>query len=485
MKSRSRLMITAVCLTVFFTAFQPVRTLASSSQAEETLETETSPEEEWPEDPFIEAPSGVLMEASTGTVLYDKNMHEQHYPASITKIMTALLAIENCDMDEMVTVPHEAVYMEDKGSHIALDEGEELRVEDCLYAILLASANDAAYSLAVHIGGSIEGFADMMNERARELGCQDTHFTNPHGLPDENHVTSAYDMALITREALKYDIFSEISGTVFYEIQPSDKQPDLIPMSHHHAMLQAGTYHYDGAFAGKNGYTTVAQNTLVTCAERDGMVLISVTMETQGKQVYVDAAALFDYGFDHFKKVDIGQETGGSTTALIHARTNGAESGSPAAAEIPVRPEGEGYVILPDTVMLSQLQPDLYYDTENASEGAAATLEYSYAGRKVGGGQIALPASLVIPEEPETTAEIPVEEEPEKSGTGFWWLYVILGILAAAALAGGGYLFVRRQIWKSRWRRRRYGGRDTVYRRHVRRNHVYHIQARRRRRWRR
>ena len=142
-------------------------------------------------------------------------------------------------------------------------------------------------------------------------------------------------------------------------------------------------------------------------------------------------------------------------------------------------------MILPDTVMLSQLQPDLYYDTENASEGAAATLEYSYAGRKVGGGQIALPASLVIPEEPETTAEIPAEEEPEKSGTGFWWLYVILGILAAAALAGGGYLFVRRQIWKSRWRRRRYGGRDTVYRRHVRRNHVYHIQARRRRRWRR
>ena len=191
MKYRSRLMITAVCLTVFFTAFQPVRILASSSQAEETLETETSPEEEWPEDPFIEAPSGVLMEASTGTVLYDKNMHEQHYPASITKIMTALLAIENCDMDEMVTVPHEAVYMEDKGSHIALDEGEELRVEDCLYAILLASANDAAYSLAVHIGGSIEGFADMMNERARELGCQDTHFTNPHCLPDENHVTSA------------------------------------------------------------------------------------------------------------------------------------------------------------------------------------------------------------------------------------------------------------------------------------------------------
>ena len=523
MKYRYRLMITAVCLTAFFTAFQPVRILASSLQAEETLETETSSEEgsetetspeegsetgtaqtegtepeaeqaadsagaqdAWPAEPSIEAPSGVLMEASTGTVLYDKNMHEQHYPASITKIMTALLAIENCDMDEMVTVPHEAVYMEDKGSHIALDEGEELRVEDCLYAILLASANDAAYSLAVHIGGSIEGFADMMNERARELGCQDTHFTNPHGLPDEDHVTSAYDMALITREALKYDIFSEISGTVFYEIQPSDKQPDLIPMSHHHAMLQAGTYHYDGAFAGKNGYTTVAQNTLVTCAERDGMVLISVTMETQGKQVYVDAATLFDYGFDHFKKVDIGQNAGGSTTALIHARTGGVESGTPAAAEIPVQLEGEGYVILPDEVAVSQLEPDLYYDTENASEGSLATLEYSFGGRTVGSAQILLPASLTIPEEPETAVEPSLEEEPQrKKGSGFRWLYAVLGILAAAALAGGGYLFIRRQIWKTRWRRRRYGGRDQVYRRHVRRNNVYHIQARRRRWWRR
>ncbi len=505
MKHRSRLMITAVCLTVFFTAAQPARPLAASAPAAETLQagqetgeqetvTEETPateeegtleaQEEWPGEPSIEAPSGVLMEASTGTVLYDKNMHEQHYPASITKIMTALLAIENCDMDEMVTVPHEAVYMEDKGSHIALDEGEELTVEDCLYAILLASANDAAYSLAVHIGGTIEGFADMMNERARELGCQDTHFTNPHGLPDENHVTSAYDMALITREALKHDIFCEISGTVFYEIQPSDKQPDLIPMSHHHAMLQAGTYHYDGAFAGKNGYTTVAQNTLVTCAERDGMVLISVTMETQGKQVYVDAATLFDYGFGQFKKVDIGQNT--ETMAMIHARTGGKESAAPETAQVSVLPEEDGYVVLPQSVTLGQLQPDLYYDTENASEGASATLEYTYAGRTVGGAKIALPSSLTVPEETEEEppAEPLPEKEPEKKEVGLGWLYPVLGILAAAVLAGGIFLFIRRQVWKFRWRSRRRGRKDQVYRRHVRRDTIYQVQARRRR-WRR
>ena len=125
----------------------------SETDAESSAEEETQTAESWPAGPAIAAPSGILMEAATGTVLYDKNMHEQHYPASITKVMTALLAIENCDLDEIVTVPHEAVYMEDKGSHIALDEGEELSVEDCLYAIMLASANDAAYALAVHVGG--------------------------------------------------------------------------------------------------------------------------------------------------------------------------------------------------------------------------------------------------------------------------------------------------------------------------------------------
>lgn len=191
----------------------------------------------WPSGPSVVAESGIVMEVSTGTILYSKNMHVQYYPASITKIMTALLAMENCGLDEMVTVPHEAVYMDDKGSHIALDEGEELTVEDCLYGMMLASANDAAYALAVHVGGTIENFADMMNKRAKELGCQDSNFVNPHGLPDERHVSSAYDMALITREALKHEIFRIVSKTVYYEIQPTDKQPDLIPMSNHHKML--------------------------------------------------------------------------------------------------------------------------------------------------------------------------------------------------------------------------------------------------------
>ena len=172
-------------------------TQTGESETPGSLPVQADEEPGWPSGPSIVAESGIVMEVSTGTILYSKNMHAQYYPASITKIMTALLAMENCELDEQVTVPHEAVYMEDKGSHIALDEGEVLSVEDCLYGMMLASANDAAYALAIHIGGTIEKFAEMMNERARELGCEDSNFVNPHGLPDERHVSSAYDLSLI------------------------------------------------------------------------------------------------------------------------------------------------------------------------------------------------------------------------------------------------------------------------------------------------
>jgi D-alanyl-D-alanine carboxypeptidase (penicillin-binding protein 5/6) len=198
------------CVTCLFVGMQPMYHIA----AENSNHIAENPG--WADSPSIMGESGIVMEISTGSILYEKNMHDIHYPASITKIMTALLAIENCEMDEIVTVPPEAVYMEDKGTHIALDAGEQLTVEQCLYAIMLASANDAAYALAEHVGGTYENFIRMMNEKAKELGCQNTNFTNPHGLPDENHVTSAYDMALITKAALQWDMFQTVSGASYY-----------------------------------------------------------------------------------------------------------------------------------------------------------------------------------------------------------------------------------------------------------------------------
>lgn len=429
------------------------------SQAGETeTQSGTARDDEepgWPSGPSIVAESGIVMEVSTGTILYSKNMHARYYPASITKIMTALLAMENCELDEQVTVPHEAVYMEDKGSHIALDEDEVLSVEDCLYGMMLASANDAAYALAIHIGGTIEKFAEMMNERARELGCEDSNFVNPHGLPDERHVSSAYDMALITREALKHEIFRTVSKTVYYEIQPTDKQPDLIPMSNHHKMICSGKYHYDGVFAGKTGYTVVAKNTLVTCAGRDDMELICVTMKTEGRQVYVDTASLFDFCFDNFKKVDIGS----AGTAGEEIEVTVKEGDSPEKTEkIPFQISEDGYVILPSSADFSDLKPVLLLNADRGPEVTSATLEYLLGTRTVGQAAIALPESMIVKPEPETVPdETESAREPEKKAKdrGFYWWYIPLGILGAAAVACAGFFVVRRQIWKYRWRKNR------------------------------
>lgn len=162
--------------------------------------------------PDITAESAILMDAASGAVLYGKDEESKQYPASITKVMTALLAIENCSMDDIVTFSNEAVNGIEPGSSSAgINVGAQLTVEDTLYALMLVSANEAASALAEHISGSNEAFAELMNQRAAELGCTGTHFTNPHGLPDEDHYTTAHDMALILQQAMKYDEFRTIA----------------------------------------------------------------------------------------------------------------------------------------------------------------------------------------------------------------------------------------------------------------------------------
>ena len=168
----------------------------------------------WPQGDAVECDAAICFDANTGTVLYGKNIDKQEYPASITKIMTVLLALENGNLDDTVTFSENAVYSIEYGSaHLGLTEGEELTLEQCLYGIMLASANEISNAVAEHIGGSVENFANMMNEKAAQLGCVNTHFVNPNGLHDENHYTCAYDMALITQEAMKYEKFREIIHT--------------------------------------------------------------------------------------------------------------------------------------------------------------------------------------------------------------------------------------------------------------------------------
>lgn len=259
--------------------------------------------ENTPQSMELGADAAILMDAATGEILYEKNSTKKEYPASITKIMTALLALESGKMDENITFSHDAIFgIEPGSSHIALQEGETITMEQALYALLMRSANEAALGIAEQIDGSVEKFAQHMTQRAKELGCENTNFVNPNGLHDENHYTTAYDMALIAKEALKFDEFRKIIQTMYYEIPPTNKQQETRYLYGQHQMIKPPSiYTYEGCEGGKTGFTDEAQNTLVTYAKRDDTELIAVVLHCQGAGHYEDTIKLFDYGFANYK----------------------------------------------------------------------------------------------------------------------------------------------------------------------------------------
>jgi len=176
------------------------------------------------DDPKSDSPSVILMDFRTGKILYEKNSHEKKYPASITKVMTAIVVLEHCKLDDVTTVSHNAVYSIEPGYVIAnLKEGEELTIDQLLHILLIASANDAAVVLAEYVSGSVENFSDLMNEKAKEIGCKDTHFINPDGAHDENHYSTAYDLALIGRYAMQNETFRNIVSNTSYNLPATNK----------------------------------------------------------------------------------------------------------------------------------------------------------------------------------------------------------------------------------------------------------------------
>ena len=282
----------------------------------------------------LKSEAAVLMDGDTGQVLFEKEMHRRMYPASITKIMTALLALERGNLGDTITMSHDAVFSVGRDtSHIALDTGEELTLAQALYALALVSANDAANGIAEHIGGSMENFAAMMNSRAGEAGALDTHFTNAHGLFDENHYTTAYDMARITLAALKLPKFAEIFGALSYEIPPTNKQRETRYFSSANPML-TGEHKYEGVIAGKTGYIDESGRTLMTAAERDGRTLIAVVMKAAGKNdACEDTAALLDYGFAELPRRNYTAEEPASVyvDAQAEEQAGGPEDKSPSS----------------------------------------------------------------------------------------------------------------------------------------------------------
>ena len=418
--------------------------------------------EGWPQGPQIYAESAIVMEADTGTILYNKDMDMVNYPASITKIMTALVTLEHCSLDEVVTYSYYATHsIERNSSSIGTTEGEELTVEESLYALLLESANECGNGLAEHVAGSVEAFADMMNEKAAELGCTNTHFVNPHGLHDDNHYTSAHDMALIMNAALQNDNFVRISGTASYEMRPTNKDDEITYMKNHHYMIgpYKGNSKYldDTVIAGKTGGTTAAKNTLVTAAERGGMTLIVVTMRTasdpnaeRGIPLFPDTALLLNYASENFCKVNVAaNETNFSVDGSGFFHTGSAIFGQ---TEPLIEINKNDYIILPNDIPFTDASPELVFQSEENSD-VIATLSYTWQGQPVGSASIELAKPLVQEfsfdrntDDPEDTSEEENETAPKK----FIRINIrlILSFVAIIAVAALIYLIIC-QLMKS------------------------------------
>ena len=263
-----------------------------------------------PQDIISEA--ACLIDAATGQVLFDKNMHEILEPASITKIMTAALALEKgIEPGSTVTMNDDAVWSVGRDTtHVALTPDEVVNVNDILYGTLLQSANDCANGLALFVDGDLEKFAQRMTDKAAEVGALNTHFANANGLPDPRHVTTAYDMAMITKWAITVPGFREVFGENSYTMSPTNKQPKERNFYHGHKCLnQYSDFYLEYATGGKTGWTEEARNTCVTLAEKDGMELIAVTLHAQeGKDSYNDTKKLFEYGFKNFNHAEFSKE---------------------------------------------------------------------------------------------------------------------------------------------------------------------------------
>jgi len=372
----------------------------------------------WPTGPVVSAESAILIEVETGTILYEKNIHKQQYPASTTKILTALLAYENSSLDETVTFSRDDIFSIPKGSnHISMNPGYTLSMEDCLRALLIRSANEVAYAIAAHVGGSWDAFADMMNERAKELGAVDSHFANPNGLPNEEHVTSAYDLAMIGRAFFAIDYLDKIT------LEPKlvvEKPNGVLTDWNQMPLIPSGKYAYEYLVGCKTGYTDSAHNTMVACAEKNGLRLICVVLNDDNPMYSEDTIALFEYGFNNFNKVNVSQtETKYDIDNIGFFYDNTDIFGE---AQPILSLNKDDCVILPKTADFKDLTSTISYDVD--VPGQAALITYSYQGVQVGTVSLDLAKGTKsnysfdaeeVPSESEPPAEAkPEEKAPEK-----------------------------------------------------------------------
>lgn len=378
------LLTLAVTVGCFFgntaTAYATLEELEAESEARRLLPIQSNEIENWPVGPKTSAQSAILMDADTGVILYAKNIHEKLYPASTTKILTCLLAMERGNLDDMVTFSHDAVFsVPADGSNMGMDAGQSITLEQCLYGILVGSANEVANAVAEYISGSMSDFVDLMNERAAELGCKDSHFMNANGLYDDNHYTSVYDLATISRYFFQNEMLCKIGNTARYHFEATATQPDDFYLNNKHKLIN-GEIPYEGVLGGKTGYTGEARQTLVTCAEQNGMKLICIVFKEESPNQFADTVELLNYGFQNFQIMNISEnEDKYNIEATGFLQTGNDIFGS---SEPILSVDTDSYVIMPNTISFSDLDSEIQYDIED--ENRVAQINYSYNDTYVG-----------------------------------------------------------------------------------------------------
>lgn len=313
----------------------------------------------------ISAPVCVLMEYSTGKILFEKNLNKMMYPASTTKLMTAILVLEKCQLTDVATVSNSAVDSVPAGYSTAyLQKGEKLTIEQLLHVLLIPSANDAANVLAEHVGGSIANFANMMNSKAKEIGCENTNFKNPSGIHDENHYSTAYDLSLIAKHAMQFQTIKDIVQKTVYNLPKTDKynsdnrifyNTNLL-LSHH----SPDDYYYPYATGLKTGYTNPAKDCIIATAKKDDLELIAVILgaeDTNGSLVpkFLDCKKLFEYGFSNYSYKNIKKANSVVTKVSVLGATED--------TKLNILVKNDINVFLENNFDINNLEPKLELDT--------------------------------------------------------------------------------------------------------------------------
>ncbi len=383
-KCISLLLATALCVSAALPVFAAPLTAEEEArlEAHRQLPAQTNEISGWPAGPIIGAESAILMEAETGAILYAKNIHQKQYPASTTKILTTLLVSELCENDEVVTFSRDAVFDTPRDSnHIAMDVGQTLTIEQCLNAILIRSANEVSFAVAEHITDTTDWsvFAQLMNKRATELGCLNSNFVNPNGLPDENHYTTAYDLAMIGKAFFANEMLCQITLSRRLEIPKSDTIKEAKLEMNAMQIIPGKKYAYEYLVGCKTGFTEDARYSLVSCAEKNGVKLICAVMNDENPYQYEDTISLFNYGFSNFEKLNMSEQetkfdlSGGE---MFHYGIDIFANSKPLLSL-----DEEDSIMLPLTLQLEDLNTTVSYTDESDT---AAVISYHYGDMTLG-----------------------------------------------------------------------------------------------------